>query len=61
MYRAMQRKRQELYNSGAVDDSRMDKLLITGLVAVRPPCLHCAPSIHLCYFMKIDIILCGHA
>jgi len=32
----MQRKRQELYNSGAVDDSRMDKLLITGLVAVRP-------------------------
>ena len=38
-YRAMQRKRQELYDGGAVDDSRTDRLLIAGIVAV---CTHFA-------------------
>ncbi|KAF8895723.1 hypothetical protein CPB84DRAFT_1782293 [Gymnopilus junonius] len=31
-YRAMRQKRQELYNSGAVDDSRKDKLILAGLI-----------------------------
>ncbi|KAF9478783.1 DnaJ-domain-containing protein [Pholiota conissans] len=31
-YRAMRRKRQELYNSGPVDDSRKDKLILFGVV-----------------------------
>ncbi len=33
-YNAMRRKRQELYNSGPVDDSRKDKLIIFGVVMV---------------------------
>ncbi|KDR75059.1 hypothetical protein GALMADRAFT_69917 [Galerina marginata CBS 339.88] len=31
-YRAMRQKRQELYESGAVDDTRTDKLLIAGVI-----------------------------
>ncbi|KAF9529264.1 hypothetical protein CPB83DRAFT_790312 [Crepidotus variabilis] len=31
-YRTMQRKRQELYNTGAIDDSHLDKILIAGVV-----------------------------
>ena len=34
-YRTMQRRRQELYENGAVDDSRLDKWLIVGVVGVR--------------------------
>lgn len=33
-YRAMRKRRQELYNSGPVDDSRKDKLIIFGVVMV---------------------------
>lgn len=36
-YRAMQRRRQNLYDQGSVDDSRLDKWLIAGLVGVRLP------------------------
>ncbi len=36
-YRTMQRRRQELYENGAVDDSRLDRWLIAGVVAVRFP------------------------
>ncbi|CAA7261766.1 unnamed protein product [Cyclocybe aegerita] len=32
-YRAMRRKRQELYDSGAVDDSRKDKIILFGVFA----------------------------
>ena len=41
-YRAMQHKRQELYDSGAVDDSRTDRLLIAGIVAVCSHSAFCA-------------------
>lgn len=33
-YRAMRKKRQELYNSGPVDDSRKDKIIIFGVIMV---------------------------
>lgn len=34
-YRAMQRRRQNLYDRGTVDDSKLDKWLIAGVVGVR--------------------------
>lgn len=34
-YRAMRKKRQELYNSGPVDDSKKDKLIVFGVIMVR--------------------------
>jgi len=40
-YRAMQRRRQELYDTGAVDDGRKDAWIIFGVVMVCP-----APEFH---------------
>jgi hypothetical protein len=33
-YRAMKKKRQELYDSGPVDDSKKDKLILFGVIVV---------------------------
>jgi hypothetical protein len=57
-YRTMQRRRQELYDSGAVDDSRMDKWLITGVVAVC--CFLCMRTVNSPAW-KIDGVFCGHS
>ncbi len=54
-YRAMQHKRQELYDSGAVDDSRTDRLLIAGIVAV---CSHSAFCANLPWDLLLSVFFC---
>jgi len=60
-YRTMQRKRQELYEKGAVDDSRLDKWLIVGVVGVRLPRSSAQSDliefIYLFFFWRIKTVL----